>query len=129
MVLYASIGRGGKSEKTNWVMHQYHLGTEEDEKDGEYIISKIFHQQQQLKLGDKNETDFVEVVEPLAVKVDPVTPKSITPEPPRHERQSELDALQEVAKGNLTPQVRKIPPFFDRFEPKDCSFYRPVLST
>ena len=34
MVLYVSNVRGGKAEKTNWVMHQYHLGTEEDEKDG-----------------------------------------------------------------------------------------------
>ena len=31
MVLYMSMVRGGKAEKTNWVMHQYHLGTAEDE--------------------------------------------------------------------------------------------------
>ncbi|XP_020576246.1 SUPPRESSOR OF GAMMA RESPONSE 1-like [Phalaenopsis equestris] len=46
MVLYASAVKGGKAEKTNWVMHQYHLGTGEDEKDGEFVVSKIFYQQQ-----------------------------------------------------------------------------------
>ncbi|KAG9145500.1 hypothetical protein Leryth_026470 [Lithospermum erythrorhizon] len=48
MVLYVSPAKGGKAEKTNWVMHQYHLGTQEDEKEGEYVVSKIFYQQQQL---------------------------------------------------------------------------------
>ncbi|EPS60726.1 hypothetical protein M569_14078, partial [Genlisea aurea] len=46
MVLYLSSAKGGKAEKTNWVMHQYHLGTGEDERDGEYVISKVFYQQQ-----------------------------------------------------------------------------------
>lgn len=48
MVLYSSLKKGGKPEKTNWVMHQYHLGTGEDEKDGEFVVSKIFYQQQQI---------------------------------------------------------------------------------
>ncbi|KAK1393762.1 hypothetical protein POM88_012818 [Heracleum sosnowskyi] len=39
MVLYRSAIRGSKSGKSNWVMHQYHLGTEEDEKDGDYVVS------------------------------------------------------------------------------------------
>ncbi|KAK8943734.1 NAC domain-containing protein 8 [Platanthera guangdongensis] len=46
MVLYVSAAKGGKSEKTNWVMHQYHLGSGENEKDGEFVVSKIFYQQQ-----------------------------------------------------------------------------------
>lgn len=86
MVLYMSMVRGGKAEKTNWVMHQYHLGTEEDEKDGEYVISKIFHQQHPLKQGDKLEQDLPESIDPIIAKVDPVTPKSVTPGPPRTER-------------------------------------------
>ncbi|XP_018823688.1 SUPPRESSOR OF GAMMA RESPONSE 1 [Juglans regia] len=87
MVLYVSMVRGGKPEKTNWVMHQYHLGTGEDEKDGEYVISKIFYQQQQqVKQGDKTDQDFPESTEPMMGKVDPVTPKSTTPDPPRAER-------------------------------------------
>lgn len=45
MVMYASDVKGGKQEKTNWVMHQYHVGTGEDEKDGEFVVSKLFCQQ------------------------------------------------------------------------------------
>ncbi|OMO90206.1 No apical meristem (NAM) protein [Corchorus capsularis] len=87
MVLYMTMVKGGKPEKTNWVMHQYHLGTEEDEKDGEYVISKIFHQQQQTKQGDKVEQDLIEITDTMIVKVDPVTPMSVTPDPPRQGRQ------------------------------------------
>ncbi|KAL2234959.1 UNVERIFIED_CONTAM: hypothetical protein Sindi_1228100 [Sesamum indicum] len=85
MVLYVSPVRGGKAEKTNWVMHQYHLGTGEDEKEGEYVISKIFYQQQQLKQSEKTEEDIPAEVGTMIPKVDPVTPKSVTPEPPRTE--------------------------------------------
>ncbi|XP_013708799.2 SUPPRESSOR OF GAMMA RESPONSE 1-like [Brassica napus] len=74
MVLYE-----GKSVKTNWVMHQYHLGTDEDEKDGEYVVSKIFYQQQGVlkKGGDKAEEEVSEDI------FDPVTPRLFTPEPSR----------------------------------------------
>ncbi|XP_011008576.1 PREDICTED: NAC domain-containing protein 8 isoform X2 [Populus euphratica] len=86
MVLYMSTVRGGKAEKTNWVMHQYHLGTGEDERDGEYVVSKIFFQQQQANKGEKPEEDLSEIVDDVVAKVDPVTPKSVTPDPPRAER-------------------------------------------
>ena len=104
MVLYISPVRGGKSEKTNWVMHQYHLGTEEDEKDGEYVISKVFYQQQQVKFGEKDDQDIPEITEATTVKVDPATPKSVTPEPPRIEKRcSILDLGQE---SHHIPQVK-----------------------
>ena len=88
MVLYTSIVRGAKPEKTNWVMHQYHLGTGEEEKDGEYVISKVFYQQQQVKQSDKVEQDFPESCGSLIAKVDPLTPKSATPEHPLTERRN-----------------------------------------
>ncbi|KXG21499.1 NAC domain-containing protein 10 [Sorghum bicolor] len=47
LVLYNSYGKQRKPEKTNWVMHQYHLGREE--KDGELVVSKVFYQQKQLR--------------------------------------------------------------------------------
>ncbi|XP_072952832.1 SUPPRESSOR OF GAMMA RESPONSE 1 [Typha angustifolia] len=74
MVLYMSTVKGGKPEKTNWVMHQYHLGTGEDEKDGEYVVSKLFYQQQS-KPGDKNAQDLVatETLDALVTEVDPVS--------------------------------------------------------
>ncbi|KAK3421727.1 hypothetical protein EUGRSUZ_G02349 [Eucalyptus grandis] len=107
MVLYTNLVRGGKSEKTNWKMHQYHLGTEEDEKDGEFVISKIFydHQQQQLDQGEKNEQNNRERVDATTMKADPVSPKSATPNPPRTERRScDSDPVQDSACGGPLAQ-------------------------
>lgn len=75
------MAKGGKAEKTNWVMHQYHLGTDEDEKDGEYVISKIYYQQQQVKQADKTDQNSPERIDPV-IQADPVTPKSVIPEQP-----------------------------------------------
>lgn len=109
MVLYMTMVKGGKPEKANWVMHQYHLGTEEDEKDGEYVVSKVFFQQQQTKLGEKAEEDSVDTISTEVAKVDPVTPKSATPEPPRGgSRYIEFDLGDEssVASLNRPAQVK-----------------------
>ncbi|GAB4831318.1 hypothetical protein Ancab_005329 [Ancistrocladus abbreviatus] len=46
LVLYTNYGRQKKPEKTNWVMHQYHLGDNEEEKEGELVASKVFYQTQ-----------------------------------------------------------------------------------
>ncbi|KAF3788753.1 NAC domain-containing protein 73 [Nymphaea thermarum] len=46
LVLYTNFGKQRKPEKTNWVMHQYHLGQQEEEKEGELVVSKIFYQTQ-----------------------------------------------------------------------------------
>lgn len=72
MVLYMSTSKGGKPEKTNWVMHQYHLGTNEDEKDGEYVVSKLFYQQQAQKTGEKIVQDVVggDVVDEVGMDLD-----------------------------------------------------------
>lgn len=105
MVLYMSMVRGGKAEKTNWVMHQYHLGTEEDEKDDNYVISKIFYQQQQAKYGDKIEQDILESTGAIIPKVDPVTPKSVTPDPPRTEMHPDFGPRQESPTTDAFDQV------------------------
>ncbi|KAL5162904.1 NAC domain-containing protein 73 [Glycine soja] len=52
LVLYTNYGRQKKPEKTNWVMHQYHLGTSEEEKDGELVVSKVFYQTQPRQCGN-----------------------------------------------------------------------------
>ncbi|KAI3718521.1 hypothetical protein L6452_19395 [Arctium lappa] len=52
LVLYANYGKPKKPEKTNWVMHQYHLGNNEDEKEGELVVSKIFYQTQPRQCGN-----------------------------------------------------------------------------
>nr|CAB3467756.1 unnamed protein product [Digitaria exilis] len=71
MVLYMSTAKGGKAEKTNWVMHQYHLGTGEDEKEGQYVVSKLFFQQQ-FKPGEKNaqELTIADGVESMVAEAD-----------------------------------------------------------
>ncbi|KAL2473657.1 NAC domain-containing protein 73-like [Forsythia ovata] len=57
LVLYTNYGRQRKPEKTNWVMHQYHLGNNEEEKDGELVISKVFYQTQPRQCGSSNIKD------------------------------------------------------------------------
>lgn len=67
LVLYTNYGRQRKPEKTNWVMHQYHLGLNEEEKDGELVASKVFYQTQPRQCGgggasavkSRNESMFV----------------------------------------------------------------------
>ncbi|OIW20571.1 hypothetical protein TanjilG_15376 [Lupinus angustifolius] len=51
LVLYTNYKRERKPEKTNWVMHQYHLGNNEEEKEGELVVSKVFYQTQPRQCG------------------------------------------------------------------------------
>ncbi|KAA0052660.1 NAC domain-containing protein 10 isoform X1 [Cucumis melo var. makuwa] len=46
LVLYSNYGNQKKPKKTNWIMHQYHLGVTEEEKDGQWVASKVFFQLQ-----------------------------------------------------------------------------------
>ncbi|GKA61155.1 suppressor of gamma response 1 isoform X2 [Tanacetum coccineum] len=103
MVIYVSLVKGRKAEKTNWVMHQYHLGTTEDEKDGEYVVSKVFYQQQTNTKPNGRDEDIV--LEDI--KVDHVTPKSATPEPPRAEQRVPNMGLEQELAVTYTdpPQV------------------------
>ncbi|XP_062217218.1 NAC domain-containing protein 73-like [Phragmites australis] len=56
LVLYTNYGKQRKPEKTNWVMHQYHLGSDEEEKDGELVVSKVFYQTQPRQCGGGSTT-------------------------------------------------------------------------
>ncbi|KAJ1280886.1 hypothetical protein BS78_04G266500 [Paspalum vaginatum] len=67
MVMYASSVRGGKEEKTNWVMHQYHIGTGEDKKDNEFVVSKLFYQQNP-KAAEKNSQGIGDPLGPVYVE-------------------------------------------------------------
>jgi hypothetical protein len=51
LVLYTNYGKQRKPEKTSWVMHQYHLGSDEQERDGELVVSKVFFQTQPRQCG------------------------------------------------------------------------------
>ncbi|KAL5841565.1 hypothetical protein ACOSQ3_012168 [Xanthoceras sorbifolium] len=61
LVLYTNYGRQRKPEKTNWVMHQYHLGNNEEEKDGELVASKVFYQTQPRHCGSTSIKDSLEI--------------------------------------------------------------------
>ncbi|KAJ6314711.1 hypothetical protein OIU78_018237 [Salix suchowensis] len=78
MVLYKSSKKGSKPDKSKWVMHQYHLGTDEDEKEGEFVVSKIFYQQKGTERNDGNV--LIEDNDILSHQTSPRTPN---PNPPR----------------------------------------------
>ncbi|XP_073006622.1 NAC domain-containing protein 73-like [Typha latifolia] len=61
LVLYTNYGKQRKPEKTNWVMHQYHLGCDEEEKDGELVVSKVFYQTQPRQCGAAAEKEIITV--------------------------------------------------------------------
>lgn len=71
-------------------MHQYHLGIEEDEKEGEFVVSKIFHKQQEGDGGDIDESDVVSMA---MLRTSPRTPKTNTPNPPREGKSRICDDL------------------------------------
>lgn len=83
MVLYTISKKGSKPEKSNWVMHQYHLGTNEDELEGHYVVSKIFYQQQ--KQSDNECSQVVEQSDMGTIQTIPRTPNKNTL-PPRWEK-------------------------------------------
>ncbi|XP_078444838.1 NAC (No Apical Meristem) domain transcriptional regulator superfamily protein [Wolffia australiana] len=88
MVLYMSQKKNEKPEKTGWVMHQYHLGVEEDEIDGELVVSKLFYQQQ-CRSSDRTEAELpLDMVQESVKEAQllPYCPKSVTPEPPAEKR-------------------------------------------
>ncbi|XP_020104630.1 uncharacterized protein LOC109721412 [Ananas comosus] len=67
-VLYISTAKGEKPEKTNWMMHQYHLGTiEEDE--GEFVVSKLFYCRRSTKGGKRKDRLRQKTIEMLAQEV------------------------------------------------------------
>lgn len=41
-------------------MHQYHLGDDKEEKDGEFVISKVFYQTQTMQCETKNDDKEME---------------------------------------------------------------------
>ena len=96
LVLYSSLKKGCKPDKAKWVMHQYHVGIDEEEKDGELVVSKIFFQQK-AKQVDKGDTEDVDESDGLTVGTGPRTPTTVTREPTRPEKQSPLSDAHEYS--------------------------------
>ncbi|TXG54733.1 hypothetical protein EZV62_019989 [Acer yangbiense] len=96
MVLYKSSMKGSKPDKSNkskWVMHQYHLGTEEDEKEGEYVVSKIFYQQEKQPEKSDNCPPIIENPNNLTPRTSPRTPNTNPPNPPRPGKSVKQDGV------------------------------------
>ncbi|KAL5651814.1 hypothetical protein ACJX0J_037272, partial [Zea mays] len=83
LVLYTNFGKNRKPDKTNWVMHQYHLGDKEEEREGELVVSKIFYQTQPRQCGVAAEPAATaassDTVEEAA---DPPAPEGLVVPPP-----------------------------------------------
>ncbi|KAG6516193.1 SUPPRESSOR OF GAMMA RESPONSE 1-like isoform X1 [Zingiber officinale] len=77
MVLYTNAkGAAARpASKAKWVVHQYHIGPEEDELEGQLVVSKVFYQQSAATHGEESEM--------LGMRADPRTPNTSTPQPPR----------------------------------------------
>lgn len=94
--LYRSSKKGSKPEKSNWVIHQYHLGTDEDEKEGEYVLSKISYQQPKQS-SKSNENVLIENFDVTPHQTSPRTPKSNPPVPPRPGKSHAFNAVADNA--------------------------------
>ncbi|KAF9606288.1 hypothetical protein IFM89_024291 [Coptis chinensis] len=102
MVLYGSSKKGSKPDKSNWVMHQYHLGTKENEADGEFVVSKIFYQQQPKQMDQR---DIVEESVAMVKGACPSTPNTYMPIPPRAGKRPLLDEIDEENWNNSPTKV------------------------
>ncbi|GJN21476.1 hypothetical protein PR202_gb08955 [Eleusine coracana subsp. coracana] len=83
LVLYRTTQKGGKSERAPWVMHQYHLGEEEEEKDGDLVVSKVFYQLSAKHMENAEIETGGEEPDAFAAGIGPKTPKTSTPQPRR----------------------------------------------
>ncbi|CAL1391672.1 unnamed protein product [Linum trigynum] len=89
MVLYrSSKGRGSKPDKAGWTMHQFHLGTEEDETAGEYVVSRIFYQESKMNGKNNDETSEIQGSETVVAGV--MHPRTPNPNPPNPQRHNDL---------------------------------------
>uniref|UniRef100_A0A803M386 NAC domain-containing protein n=1 Tax=Chenopodium quinoa TaxID=63459 RepID=A0A803M386_CHEQI len=96
MVLYKSSEKGSKPVKSNWVMHQYHLGSEDDEKDDAFVVSKIFYQQSKQTETEDNGVAATDDSNAVLNPYCPKTPKIVTPYLPRGSSAHCDDALDDI---------------------------------
>ncbi|KAI4375347.1 hypothetical protein MLD38_013229 [Melastoma candidum] len=103
MVLYQSSKKGSKPVKLNWIMHQYHLGAVEEEKDGEYVVCKIFYKQEKHleKSFDHDKSLSMEDTDVKTIQTSPRTPAANPPNPPRSQEKVLTDDVNE----EYTPKV------------------------
>jgi hypothetical protein len=105
LVLYKTPQSGGRPERAPWVMHQYHLGKDEDEKDGELVVSKVFYQLPAKHMENAETETGDEELDAFAAGIGPKTPKTNTPQP-RRTNNSPCDTEQNAS--SLLDQVTHI---------------------
>lgn len=104
MVLYMSATDGEKPEKTNWMMHQYHVGIGKDVV-GELVLSKIFIQLKFTQGDDNAHGLCIDAAEAVGMKVEPaVAPKLIGLEP--HTQNSNLISIEVPSQVFVYPFTR-----------------------
>ncbi|BBN11022.1 protein MpNAC9 [Marchantia polymorpha subsp. ruderalis] len=120
MVLYRNLYSGkkkAKSEKTNWILHQYHLGPEEEERDGELVVCKVFFQKQPRQCTGGKQYDGV-FAEGNSSKAETCQPQ------PRSNREIVVGAsVSDVSRGTLITPKRDAPvrPQFSRHRTREAS--------
>ncbi|XP_042497134.1 NAC domain-containing protein 73-like [Macadamia integrifolia] len=109
MVLYECSKKGTKPKKLDWKMHQYHLGMEEDEKEGEYVVSKIFYEQQQ-KQNDNSDVNLAsEQPDRVTGDASPKTPRTNTPNLHQRGKRPLSDEDNEDNVDNESGFIQEIP--------------------
>ncbi|XP_047064133.1 SUPPRESSOR OF GAMMA RESPONSE 1-like [Lolium rigidum] len=96
-----------KRVKTNWTMHQCHLGAEVGEKHGELVVSKVFWQ---VKNNTRKSQMHVADVE-SGSEINPTTPNMYPPQPRRlsgspletEQNQDEEEPGSSAFQGNAAP--------------------------
>ncbi|KAG6547735.1 hypothetical protein Mapa_010548 [Marchantia paleacea] len=120
MVLYRNLYSGkkkAKSEKTNWILHQYHLGPEEEERDGELVVCKVFFQKQPRQCTGGRQAE--------GVTADGDSSKAETSQAqPRSNREIVVAAsVSDLSRGTLITPKRDAPvrPQFSRHRTREAS--------
>ena len=106
LVLYKAPKKvGGKPERENWVMHQYHLGVNEDETNGEFVVCKVFYQSP-LKKNDKSKTDVAVESDASVAKINPRTPMTDPPQPRRlHNSPCNTEQYTPIQEDQVNPVI------------------------
>uniref|UniRef100_A0ACD5URJ9 Uncharacterized protein n=1 Tax=Avena sativa TaxID=4498 RepID=A0ACD5URJ9_AVESA len=139
----------GKKVKTNWTLHQFHLGAKKDEKHGELVVSRVFWQVKSNNTG-KSQMHVADVESGSCdAEIDPKTPNMYPKQPRRlsgspfetdqnqDEEEPGSPAVQDFAALPLqreadihenpvpqdNPSVDSLPGFPDL----DCTFHFPEL--
>ncbi|KAK4483178.1 hypothetical protein RD792_010358, partial [Penstemon davidsonii] len=116
MVLYTTP----KPDKCHWVMHQYHLGSNIDEREGEYVVSKIFYQPSKEAVEKTKTSLLISESNMGTVQVIPRPPTTNTPYTCREEKTQYSDC---TGSDNYSVQslVQNVKNLKEKFHPSCTS--------